>query len=230
MALSDDLETDVKTIFQTLWSERDGQKVPETADISLGNHAVKLKGTVLYADLAESTKLVNNETQQFAAEIYKTFLHCASKIIRADGGVITAFDGDRIMAVYIEIDNQSAAARSALKINHAVKKIIRPAIKSAYSTQTYVVNHAVGVDTCDLYIARTGIRGSNDLVWVGRAANYAAKLCSLRSSGASSFITSDVFDLLTYKSKYSENVLMWEKIWWAEKQIYVYKSTYQWKP
>jgi len=33
--------------------------------------------------------------------IYKTFLHCAAKIIRSHKGVITAYDGDRIIAVYI---------------------------------------------------------------------------------------------------------------------------------
>ena len=33
----------------------------------------------------------------------------------------------------------------------------------------------LGIDTSKLFVARTGIRKSNDLVWVGRAANYAAK-------------------------------------------------------
>jgi class 3 adenylate cyclase len=37
----------------------------------------------------------------------------------------------------------------------------------------------VGIDTCKLLVAKTGIRGANDLVWVGRAANWAAKLCTL---------------------------------------------------
>jgi hypothetical protein len=48
---------------------------------------------VLYADLADSTKLVDEYQRPFAAEIYKTFLHCAGKIIRAEDGTITAYDG-----------------------------------------------------------------------------------------------------------------------------------------
>src|ERR1017187_2765125 len=36
------------------------------------------KATVLNADLADSTKLVDGHAAFFAAEIYKTFLHCAA--------------------------------------------------------------------------------------------------------------------------------------------------------
>ena len=46
----------------------------------------------------------------------------------------------------------------------------------------------------------TGIRGANDLVWVGRAANYAAKLSA--RSGPATQITSDVYDRLDHQSKF----------------------------
>ena len=68
-------------------------------NIQLGNDAVKLEGTVLYADLDDSTKLVDTMSPEFAAEVYKSYLVCAARIIRDQGGVITAYDGDRIMAV-----------------------------------------------------------------------------------------------------------------------------------
>ena len=56
------------------------------------------------------------------------------------------------------------------------------------------MTQSVGIDTCELFIARTGIRGSNDLVWVGHAANYAAKLSDRR--GPPSQITEDVYKKL----------------------------------
>jgi len=37
----------------------------------------------------------------------------------------------------------------------------------------------VGIDTSALFVARIGVRNDNDLVWVGRAANYAAKLTEI---------------------------------------------------
>jgi class 3 adenylate cyclase len=228
VALAEDLKRDVKSIFATRWEHRDGQKVPEAEDVKLDNDAVKLQGTVLYADLAQSTTLVDNYKPHFAAEIYKSYLHCASKIIRAEGGVITAFDGDRVMAVFIGDSKNSSAARCALKINHAVVKIINPAIKEQYSDSTYSVKHAVGVDTSALVVARTGIRGSNDLVWVGRAANYAAKLCSLRS-GYASFITEDVYKSLINNVKISsDGHSMWEKVHWSGKNITIYRSGWMW--
>lgn len=230
MALSEDLSKEVKDIFATSWQERDGQKVPEAENVKLGNDAVKLQATVLYADLAESTNLVDGYKAWFAAEVYKSYLHCASKIVRDEGGVITAFDGDRVMAVFIGDTKDTSAARSALKINHAVVKFINLAIKAQFPKAQYSVKHSVGVDTSALFVARTGIRGSNDLVWVGRAANYAAKLCSLRVSNYASYITADVFKNMDDKVKNSSGRSMWEATKWTEKGITVYRSSWMWKP
>ena len=101
MALVDDLKSQVREILDTKWGSREGKVVPDSDSVKLGNDAVKIKGAVLYADLAESTALVDRFPRWYAAEVYKSFLHCASKIIQAREGVITAFDGDRVMAVFI---------------------------------------------------------------------------------------------------------------------------------
>ena len=210
MSLGEDLTKEVRKIFKDAWTTRDGQKVPESEDLRLGNDAVKLDGTVLYADLDASTNLVDSYKPEFAAEIYKTYLHCAAKVIRSEGGVITSYDGDRIMAVYIGDAKNSSAAQSALKINYAVTYIINPVLKECYPTGNYLVKQVVGIDTSELFVARTGIRGSNDLVWVGRAANYAAKLSSL-SPDYPSRVTAPVYNMLNQSAKYSnDGTLMWE--------------------
>jgi len=228
MALSKDLEKEVGQIFRERWTTRDGEVVPDSEDVQLGNDAVKLDGTVLYADLAESTRMVDKCPAAFAAEIYKSYLRCAARIIRNEGGEITAYDGDRIMAVFIGNSKNSSAAESALKINYAVLKIINPAIKEAYPQSNFQVEQVVGIDTCQLFVARTGIRGANDLVWVGRAANYAAKLCSLRSNDYPSWITEAVFGRLNKSAKFSTNGdQMWEaRSWKAMGGITVYRSNW----
>jgi len=81
VGLTEDLEAEVKKIFHERWTIRDGNVVPEYKDIQLGNDAVKLEGTVLYADLSGSTNMVDNKSPSFAAEIYKAYLHCAAKLI-----------------------------------------------------------------------------------------------------------------------------------------------------
>ena len=186
MSLKDELIEQVGKIFRTTWAERDGRVVPEADDVAFANEAVKLDdATVLYADLSGSTALVNDKTWQFAAELYKTFLYCAARIITSEGGTITAYDGDRIMAVYIGDIPNTSAARTALKINSCRLDIITPLMYKQYPSATYELKHVVGIDRSPLRAARTGARGANDLVWVGRAANYAAKLSSLPDTHSS---------------------------------------------
>ncbi len=228
MGMKDDLSEDVKQIFRSSWSVRDGQKVPEVEDIRLGNDAVKISTTVLYADLADSTKLVDNHGWEFAAEVYKTYLHCASKIIKDEGGVITAFDGDRVMAVFFDGSKNTNAVRCALKIKWAVVNIINPALKNQYPSKSYTVSQVVGIDTSDMRAARTGVWGSNDLVWVGRAANYATKLSSINEDGFSTFITEDVYKVMTDDAKYSGGKSMWEKRVLTLNGVGVYRSSWGW--
>ena len=188
-----------------------------------------MDGTVLYADLDESTNLVDSYTPEFAAEIYKAYLSCAAKVIRSEGGEITSYDGDRIMAVYIGELKNTAAARSALKINYVVTKIINPILKECYPNDNYNIRQVVGIDTSKLFVARTGIRGSNDLVWVGRSANYAAKLCSL-SPNYPSRLTEAVYNLLHESLKYSsDGRSMWELDGWENiNGMRIYRSTWWW--
>lgn len=105
------------------WVRRAGQKVPDPEDVPLKNLAVELDATVLYADLATSTKMVKGYNDWFATEAYKSYLYCASKIIRARGGTITAYDGDRVMGVVIGDNKNTAAAKCALQINWAIKNM-----------------------------------------------------------------------------------------------------------
>ena len=226
MSLSEDFAKEVRKIFRETWATRKGRKVPEPEDIALGNDAVELDGTVLYADLDDSTNLVDSHQPKFAAKIYKAYLSCAAKVIRYEGGVITSYDGDRIMAVFIGDLKNTSAARSALKINYTVTKIINPVLKKCYPKTNYKVKQVVGIDTSKLFVARTGIRNSNDLVWVGRAANYAAKLCSL-SPNYPSRLTAAVYNQLPQSVKYSnEGKSMWEAFTWNGMTIY--RSTWRW--
>ena len=230
MKSSQDILKEVKEIFATKWKTRDGQKVPEAEGIQLGNDAVTLDGTVLYADMADSTRLVNNYKRHFAAEVYKAYLVAACNIIRNNAGEITAFDGDRVMAVFIGGTKNSSAAKAALQINYIVSET-NAALKQQYPSTSYVLRQYIGIDTSPLYVAKTGIRNSNDLVWVGRSANYAAKLSSLGDASYSIYITEDVFGRLSDETKNGGNPrqCMWQKAMWQEKGIAVYRSNWWWK-
>jgi uridylate cyclase len=213
MSLEEELKDEVAAIFRKSWTERDGNVVPTYESINLDNDAVNIEATVLYADMADSTKLVDNKTKTFAAEIYKTYLRCAAKIIRSEDGVITAYDGDRIMAVYLGNTKNTSAVRTALKVNYAVRFIIAPALKAQYQQTTYTPVQVIGIDTSKLFVAKTGVRGANDLVWVGRAANYAAKLTMLPHS-YSTYITASVYEIMNKQVKTTDGTAMWEAVTW----------------
>jgi class 3 adenylate cyclase len=221
---------EVKDTLATKWQTRKGAKVPEPEDIKLGNDAVLLDGTVLYADMADSTALVKGFKDWFAAEVYKSYLVAACHIIRNNGGSITAFDGDRVMAVYIGSLKNSAAAKTALQLNWVLTQI-NTAIKAAYPNTSFQLHHSVGIDVSSLFVAKTGIRNSNDLVWVGRAANYAAKLSGLSVPGFQLFITDSVFTALSDDTKFGGTPRqgMWHRDVWKEQDLTIYKSNWHWK-
>lgn len=220
MGFQDDLRDEVDAFLTDTWTTREGQKVPETEDVQLGNDAVKLDAVVLYSDMDGSTKLVDKYKRWFATSIYKSFLYTAAKVIRKQGGVITSFDGDRIMAVFIGNAKNTSAARSALGINWARHRVINQSIEDNYPDVDYRSSHTTGVASSDLFIARTGIRGSNDLVWVGPAANRAAQL-SESGSYAPSIITRDVYGRLNDSAKISnDGEDMWSRTTSGEGAVY----------
>jgi class 3 adenylate cyclase len=147
-------------------------------------------------------------------------------VIRNHAGVITAFDGDRVMAVYRGNAKNSNATQSALRLAWIVRQI-NDRIQATYHT-SYKLEQAIGVDTSPLFVARTGIRDNNDLVWVGRAANFAAKLCELASDVTSIHITPEVYNKLNLAAKYGGKPKrnMWTKTIWQAKGIPLYRSNW----
>jgi class 3 adenylate cyclase len=227
MKPSKDILEEVRKIFKSEWDERNGLVVPDPEDIALDNDAVMLDGTVLYADLMDSTGLVQAYKRQFSAEIYKSYLKSSCYVIKNNGGEITAFDGDRVMAVFIGANKNSSAVKAALQINYIVDRI-NTEIKGCYPKSSYQISHTIGIDTSELYVARTGVRANNDLVWVGRSANYAAKICSNESFKGQVTITADVHKRLNSASKSSAGESMWTKSEWGNMNMTVYYSKYWW--
>ncbi len=124
----------------------------------------------------------------------------------------------------------TAAARTAMKIHWAVKNIVNPALKKQYGDGACQMRHVIGIDSSQILAYRIGVRNDNDLVWMGRAANYAAKLSSI-SNGYPIYITGQVFDRSKESSKYGgvPRRLMWEeRSWTAMSGIRIFRSNSTW--
>lgn len=238
MSLFDDLKNETDKIVKGGWNHRDGEVVPESGDLGLGNKAVDLEATFLYADLADSTQLAV-ERQEVAAEVCKAYLMGTTRIVRALGGEIRSFDGDRVMGVFHSGAKNTAAAEAALKINYFFSEMLRPAFEDFYKSffsSWPKLRQTVGIDTGRVMVVRAGIRNNNDLIWIGKAPNVAAKLSSIREGGYSTYISERVFDPMLDTSKFGGTAqqLMWEPRTWADGLEFgtgkLYRSGWTWRP
>jgi adenylate cyclase len=239
MPLKDDISNLVSQIIQQSWEIRDGRVVPANDDVALSGGGARLQeATVLYADLAQSSKLATDFQQKTAGKVIRIFLSSMCRLITEFGGTITSFDGDRVMGIFLGDSPNTNAATCALKMNYVVTKIIQPAVNNYFSSMReagFIISHAVGIDTSAILAVRAGQRGSNDLVWVGRAPNLAAKLCEIREENYGSYISEDVFFRLHDSAKYSnepERKLMWEQrtFNFLGENMNIYRSSWIWAP
>jgi len=53
-------------------------------------------------------------------------------VIRSNSGEIVAYDGDRIMAIFVGDAKGTSAVRCALQINWAIRNLVTPAFKKQY--------------------------------------------------------------------------------------------------
>ncbi|MET3122914.1 class 3 adenylate cyclase [Oxalobacteraceae bacterium GrIS 2.11] len=220
----------VRKIFSSRWTTKDGRVIPSVDDVGLGtNSGVELEAAVLYADLTDSTGLVDRFKATFAAEIYKAYLHGACEVVKNNSGAITAFDGDRVMAVFLGDTKNTQATKAALQIS-AIVKAMNIELGEAYPSTSYTIRHTIGIDSGNLLVAKTGVWKFNDLVWVGSPANYAAKLCVGGDEDYPIRITKRVYSKLSDSSKYGGDprLNMWKRIEFPLEDLEIYGSNWFW--
>ena len=235
MALKEDLTKSVKGILGTSFKERDGQKVPSSEDVALSDGAVKLEAAFIYADLAGSGLIAKQCPWDTTAKIIRAYLDCATRIIRAGGGEIRSFDGDRVMGVFIGDAKRSNATKAALQIQWATQNIIEPEAYARFDSvknNNLKIRQACGIDVGICRAVRAGIRNNNDLIWIGRPPSFAAKLSDLREFPYCTFISAATYKSLSDETKLSHGTNMWEErsVTFAGEKEQIYRSNYHWVP
>lgn len=133
------------------------------------------------------------------------------------------------MAVFIGNTKCSDAAKAGLQIRSIVGKI-NLQIKEIFSTTDYQIDYATGIDVSNLFAVRTGIRGSNDLAWIGNSANIAAKMSELSYFSDKTFITGRLYERLSNTSKYGgeRQECMWRNTGIIVENEPIYGSSWSW--
>lgn len=233
MSLRSDTEDGIDEVLAPEWSVREGIVVPETSDIVLRNGAVCLDATYLYADMADSTGLAQGYQDWAVAKVIRCYLDAATRLIRARGGHIRSFDGDRVMGIFMGISKNSDAAKAALNISWAVDEIINQRLKEKWSTFGWTMRHGIGIDTGRAMLVRGGVHGDNDIVSVGAAPNVAAKLSDKRGTGRVIHITRAVYERLSDASKYASGVDIWPQLGeesFGGAWVAYHGTSYRWEP
>lgn len=203
----------VDTLFNTKFDVRDGRVVPQSSDVALKDGAVKIEAAFLYADLAGSAYLARTCPWSTTAKIIRAFLDCSTRLIIKHGGVVRSFDGDRVMGIFVGDSKNSSASICGREIHWAVRKIIHPAAHNKFDwirNNSVEIRHGVGIDVGDIRAVRSGIRDNNDLIWIGKAASFAAKLSDIRDAGYHTYISSRTYAKLRDDAKFgSDGNNMW---------------------
>ncbi|MDC7806380.1 adenylate/guanylate cyclase domain-containing protein [Luteimonas sp BLCC-B24] len=177
MTVSTDLIDEVASIAVAPWQITQGRVVPDLDGLTRGNVGKLISACILYADLSKSTEMVGRVRREVAASYYKAFLSAAAKLIRHNGGEIRAYDGDRVMGIFIGDGKEDRAVRCGLNLKHIMDMIVNPTFAAVWSDHQPLL-YTVGIDTGEVLACKAGVRNDSDLVWIGDAANYAAKLNS----------------------------------------------------
>lgn len=237
MKLTEVLHAEVPSILETKYKVRDCRDVPLSGDESLSETAAKLLATVLYANLRHSSPLTSEFQQRTAAKVVRAFASCMSRLIEDHDGSVTGFDGGRVMGVFLGDERSTNAAICALKMNYAVREIIKPNLVEYYESYKECgagIEHCVGIDTSPVLAINPNVDDRNDLVIVGRATNIASRLSEVQDDPFSTYVSEDVFLTMSDSAKYGADSkrLMWEQstFSFSGEDTIAYRSSWQWKP
>lgn len=236
MGFRESLPPEIAKVLSADWQARDGRVVPNTTDVVLRDGAVDLEATVLYADLAQSTRLAEQFSRPVVAKVVRAYLLTMTRLVRHHKGEIRSFDGDRVMGVFVGKSKNTRAAKCALRMSWAVSRLLRPAVQNrfpALARKGFTVTHCAGVHCSKLRVVRGGIREHNDLVFVGEAPNVAAALSQQRFDPYRSYITSGVYRRLHETAKFHKK----EENRWKPVDVRLkggtlrcYRSAWVWPP
>lgn len=231
-AVADEVREYARATFRKAWEIKEWDRVPTEEDdaVGLGNKGVRIEAVILYADLSDSTGLVREHGDEFAAEMYKAYVYTAAKAIRFHHGSVTAYDGDRVMGVFVGEERANNAVDAAARMTAIIRDVLQPELKAMYSWTDYEFEHKVGIDESSILVANTGIRGNSDYTWVGPAANNAAKMAALKI-GLSTYISAAIFDQLNRHNLYVDGAgdLMWADLGSTDLGYQIYGSTLYFK-
>ncbi len=238
MTSNDDLNKAVDDFFTGDYVITNGTTVPDVEDIALGKVGREMELAMLFIDIKESTKIVDDFRRQTAAKMYKSFLHGITRIARDYSGYVRSFNGDGVLVVFDGGRKCNNAVKASMKMSYFCTEVLKSKVEAYLESHKVPADlnfgFGIGIHVGKVLIVRGGIRGdkNNDLVWVGNATNFAVKLSTLATSVYRIYISQKVYSFLDDDQKYKDSATndenMWTKIDNSNYDFYLYKTNFHW--
>ncbi len=181
-----------------------GRYVPEgVAQLLMRNELAdqpkNTTATVLFLDLAGFTSMAQNLSPTEVVATLNAFFSEAVSEIEAEGGMVTQFQGDAILAVFNlpveQADHAGAAIRAAVRIERSVAT-------NTFAGQTLCCR--VGVNTGELVAGAVGATNRLSYTVHGDAVNLAARLEQMNKETGTKLLASETTVSLTPDYPYQE--------------------------
>jgi len=205
MALLKDLNEKLDVYINQAYEIENTTIVPDTdnSKLTFGNKGLTCEFAFLFMDIRKSSKLHEQYGFEKAAKIYQSFHDINVRVIEENYGFVRSFDGDRVMGVFVGKSKNGNAVKSAMQIQWAIRNILNP----KFATKIVCGG---GIDFGEILVTKVGKgrdKNNNDLVWIGKADNYASHLSN--EAYNSIIISSESFKVLHVDRIKYNGINMW---------------------
>jgi len=168
-----------------------GRELPDIDDIDLAAGR-SLKAAILYNDLRGFSQMIASNPDRRSLLVLDSFVSEMTRITSEFHGVVVDCAGDRIMSVFCRPHNDTSvrpiheAVICAFWMQTVVYRVLNPILNQIKLPS---ISCGIGIDYGQVTVARVGIRNRNKLVFLGNAANWAAKIEDIAGAGETNIST-----------------------------------------
>lgn len=195
MATNQDTLDQIKQYLVEPYERSATYSVPKKSDLTFGNTVKELDhAKIFYIDMRKSRKILTDATNFWSVKIHKAFLRAVIHCIEKRGGHLRSFNGDGILAFFIDDDAASKAVRAAMDIKGFVNEINNILVENKRNK----IDFGIGIAQGPIMIAKSGKGGDDqtkqDLIWIGISLYVAVELSELGKSSKNIWISDNVFN------------------------------------
>lgn len=197
-----ELKNQLSTILSTKIEINNLDYFAESNQIPKGKKVYNIYGSILFVDIRNSTKMLDDNGRKNMVKVYKMFSKLVIKAVEDYGGKVQQFMGDGMLVTFDNLGKKSGhnAISAAISINTYLQESYNSIVPNNLKVQC-----GIGICTGHIYVTRIGVRGdgkSCQVAFPSAITNYACKLCNNAKGG------SILFDNETYNqlSKNLKNI------------------------